>query len=351
MNKLDIGGFRNIHHLKMRPNQRTNIIVGDNAAGKTSFLEAIFYLSRLRSFRTQRLGHLINWSNQKCHVFAKRGDDRLGVTRSENATKIRVNGMNITSRTVLAKRLPVQLINTEHQRLILDGPKVRRNFLDWGAFHVDNKYRKIALRYQEALRQRNAALRYGHDRLAASWIPTLAESAAAIDKSRRQFIDSIHPLWAELTYTWLGIEGLNLTYIGSSPEDGDWLSFFYSNRARDSRQGYTCKGPHRADLRMTLTKTPVAEILSRGQQKLLVVALLLAEVKLWADQGLQPLLLIDDLAAELDIHHLAYVMQSIANIEAQVFLTAIDSKPLAVINQDADWYALSSGCLEPMRHF
>ncbi|BAU56671.2 DNA recombination and repair protein RecF [Halorhodospira halochloris] len=102
---------------------------------------------------------------------------------------------------------------------------------------------------------------------------------------------------------------------------------------------------------MTLTKTPVAEILSRGQQKLLVVALLLAEVKLWADQGLQPLLLIDDLAAELDIHHLAYVMQSIANIEAQVFLTAIDSKPLAVINQDADWYALSSGCLEPMRHF
>lgn len=348
MHRLDISGFRNIERLRINPDPNLNVIVGDNAAGKTSVLEAVYYLSRVRSFRTQHLNHLIMWNKISCHVFAQRANDRIGVARNNSSNTLRLNGSNLNSRTPIAERLPIQLINTEHQRLLLDGPKVRRQFLDWGAFHIDHEYRKSARRFHEALRQRNAALRGGDSRMEASWIPSLASSAAQIDQARRSFITAIQPLWRGLISSWLGLEDLQLDYRSSAPADDDWLEFFNAHRERDMQYGYTCNGPHRADLRLSLNGIPAAEALSRGQQKLLVVALLLAEVQLWAAGGLTPLLLIDDLAAELDSHYLAAVMQSVSSSNAQVFMTAIEPTPLQGITSCGAWYRIAAGALDSM---
>ena len=348
MQLLEVAGFRNIQYMRINPDPHLNIIVGGNAAGKTSILEAIYFLSRVRSFRTQQLNHLVNWENKSCHVFAKRDNDRMGVSRENSINTIRFNGKNLTGRTVLAERLPVQLINTEHQRLLLDGPKVRRQFLDWGVFHLDNNHRKTALRFNEALRQRNSALRSNNSRVAAAWIPILASSAAKLDRARREFINSIQPIWSELTSLWLGLDNLQLNYRGSAPAYEDWIGFFNDYGQRDIELGYTGRGPHRADLRLSMNKTPAAEVLSRGQQKLLVVALLISEVQLWSKKGLIPLLLIDDLAAELDPKHLGCVMRSVSSSNAQTFLTVIDTSPLPKQGEQGSWFTIASGSLQPM---
>ncbi|MBK1733699.1 hypothetical protein CKO15_00055 [Halorhodospira abdelmalekii] len=343
MEKIEITGFRNLAPLRWLPHAKFNIISGENAAGKTSLLEAIYFLARARSFRTHRLDRLIQWGEEVCQVFALRNGQGLGAARQRQRTQLRYNGETLRNRAMLATQLPVQLINTEHQRLLLDGPQVRRQFLDWGAFHLNTDYRRLASGYAEALRQRNAALRSGDRRQETAWTQILARYAEGIDRERRAFVDALRPNWQKLAEHWLNNDRLGLHYAGGAPEDGDWLRLLTSRRESDRECGYTRQGPHRADLRLTYGKELASEALSRGQQKLLIVAMLLAEVRLWAERGLQPLLLIDDLSAELDADRLAGVLDTLQRTPVQTFITAIEAAPLVACCSTSEHLKLQAG--------
>ncbi|ABM62000.1 DNA replication/repair protein RecF [Halorhodospira halophila] len=348
MERLEVHGFRNLADTQLRPHPHLNVVTGPNGAGKTSLLEAIYFLSRVRSFRTRQNDRLIGWGAEEARVVAVRGHDRLGAARTPGHTRLRLNGADAHTRSALAARLPVQLMNTEHQRLLLDGPRVRRQFLDWGTFHLEPDYRELAQRYQHALRQRNAALRVGDRRSEQAWTPVLIRCAAAVDVARQRFIEALRPIWSEFARQWLGLESLELRYYRGAAAELPWERVLDEQLERDRTAGFTHRGPHRADLILSRDRIPAADALSRGQQKLLVVALLIAEVKLWSRQGLTPVLLIDDLPAELDPAHLHTVLDTVTGDPTQVFLTAIDGAALPTDLPPGQWYQVCEGRVSAM---
>ena len=333
----------------LEPGDGINVIVGDNAAGKTSLLEAIHVLGRARSFRVPRLGPVIRRGESLLRVTgivdaAGTARHRVGVERRSDTIRVRLDGRDVRSLSELARFLPLQVINSESQRLLQDGPKVRRGFLNWSVFHVEHGYHETWRRYDRALRQRNAALRAGHWRQAVAWEAELVESGLGVDAARSRLVTGMHNVLQSLLADWLpGIE-VHLSYRRGWSRESGLAEALAQMRERDLELGYTLAGPHRADLAIRANGVEAQHWLSRGQQKGLVIAILLAQVRqVAAVSTRQPILLIDDLAAELDMARREAVMQEVVSSGAQVFVTAIDAATVPVTGSQARWYHVEHG--------
>ena len=166
--------------MTLNPSPRINILHGDNGSGKTSLLEAIHLLGMARSFRSTRLNPVISHEQGSCTVFGQveLGEEQssaLGISRDRSGEiRIRINGQSVRSAAELAETLPLQLINPDSFRLLEGAPKLRRQFLDWGVFHVEPRFLQAWQRLQQALRQRNSWLRHGTLDAAsqAAWLPS-----------------------------------------------------------------------------------------------------------------------------------------------------------------------------------
>ncbi len=324
MDHLRLHAFRNLQPVEMEPASGINVWLGSNGAGKTSLLEAIYFLSRAKSFRTQQLDRLVQDGADRAWVVGRHCGHQMAVERSSGSTRLRLDGADLRGRARLAERLPVQLITIEHQRLLLDGPPIRRAFIDWGAFHVEHDHHATALRYQQALQQRNASIRQVDRRTVAVWTETLSAAAARLETQRVRFFEQLRPRWDRLMNLWYPDRDLEVTYQRGAGSEAPWPEILHEAAQGDWNAGFTRYGPHRADLVVTAGGRPAREVLSRGQQKMVVIALLLAEIEVWMERDPPPVLLVDDLPAELDAEHLAQVWGVMAGYGIQTHLTAID---------------------------
>lgn len=344
---LSIEDFRNLRAVQLTPAAGINVIFGENAAGKTSLLEAIYFLGRVRSFRTARTEHLIASGKEALTVRAlvAQGEEqtRIGVQRGAELTRVRINGEDIRSLSALARYFPVQVINNESQRLLQDGPKQRRSFLNWGVFHVEHEYSGHWRRYERALKQRNAALRGREGRLARSWEPELAATAAVITAQRQRYIERLLAQAEPLLRLWLPDAELGFSYRAGWAADKTLAEAFEEGRERELEAGYSLYGPHRADLAIRSEGMDAQYRLSRGQQKLLSVALLVAQTQLVSSGGDAGLLLIDDLPAELDLPHRVQVLEVIEHSGAQAFITCTEREAIPLSPQQARWFHVERG--------
>ena len=342
--------WQSVRHLEagsIDPHHCLNIFQGANAAGKTSLLEAVHFLARSRSFITHRTSRMIRSGEPEALVSGRirvnGGTHRLGVQHGNGETRVRLDGRDITILSESAWLLPLQVLNTEAQRLLTDGPTVRRAFLNWGVFHVEPVYRDEWRRYQRALRQRNAALRSGQRRLASAWEPDMAEAAESVDSRRRRFLEAVIPAALSIAGDWLPDLTLDWRFRSgwrSGEALGDILA---ESRDQEINQGFSLHGPHRADLRIIANGVEATTFLSRGQQKLLVAAIKLALIEHWSAASSQrPVLLVDDLPAELDRGHRSDLVRRLETGGAQVFLTAIEGDLLPVTG-DAQWFHVEQG--------
>jgi DNA replication and repair protein RecF len=355
---LDIAGFRNLRRVRIDCASGLNLLIGPNASGKTSVLEALYVLGRGRSFRARQPREMIQTGAAVFRVVAiiTDGDGRrvpVGIERDARELTARIGGAPTRSLAELARRAPVLLLNPDSHRLLEDGPKQRRRFMDWGLFHAEPGFLDAWRRYDVALRHRNAALRtHAADRVVDAWDGELAAAAALLDRLRGCFCKALESALEPLAGATLGKVAVEVDYRRGwplEPSERDFASWLRAGRAQDRQQGHTRLGPHRADFVPRVAGRPPAEALSRGQQKLLVIALVLAQAELYRRHaGDACILLIDDLPAELDLDNRARVTRALAGLDTQLFVTAIEPGLLdAAPWSEARIFHLSQGDLAP----
>ncbi len=334
LSRLTLRDFRCFAALELDPAPRANLVLGDNASGKTSLLEAIFFLSRGRSFRTSKADNLARHGAEgfllSAQVSDASGNVALGLARKGGVLEARVAGGPAKALAELTERLPVQLLDSSAHQLIEGGPRHRRQFLDWGVFHVEQSFLPAWRRYQRALKQRNTLLRQkAPEALLKTFEPELAFAGEFLDQHRRQYLAQLQPValgWAERL---LGKLDLNLRYLRGWGEGKTLEEALVANRPVEREQGVTRTGPHRAEMVIEIGGLPAQQQVSRGQQKVLAGALLLAQAAyLRQATGRHCLLLLDDLAAELDASHLGRFLELVRETEAQVFLSSVEKARL-----------------------
>ena len=328
---LAIEGFRCLGQASLALDPERSYIFGPNAAGKTSLLEAAYFLGRGRSFRSRDTKTLLRWGDERLilrgTVDWQSRDQHIATSLENGRREWRLNGEPATA-TTLASALPILVIDPTIHRLIEGGPDGRRKFLDWGVFHVEPTYLDTWRRYRRALSQRNAALKRGAAVDIPAWDRELAEAGERLDNQRRVYIDRLNGLLAPIGRTLLEME-LLCAYRRGWSQELDLAAALEKAREKDRERGRTGLGPHRAELRVLLGGALVREQASRGQQKLVAAALTLAQTTLLAQQlERTPVLLVDDPAAELAHPLLDRFLSQLWEAPAQLLITGLDPKAL-----------------------
>lgn len=339
LTRLNVTGVRNLKPVTLYPSPRINLISGSNGSGKTSLLEAIHILGLARSFRSTRLQPVIQYDLASCTVYGElvntAGSRRvLGITRDTEANyQLRIDGRTGTATAELAQVLPLQLINPDSFRLLEGAPKLRRQFLDWGVFHVEHQFLATWQRLQRALKQRNSLLRRGRiDRsLLAVWDAELVIAGEEIDRYRQGYIAALKPIFQSTLAQLVQIDDLTLSYSRGWDKERGLAEVLAGQVERDQQLGHTQSGPQRADLRLRIGGLNAVDVLSRGQQKLVVSALKIAQGLLLnrLGYGRDCIYLVDDLPSELDQTHRYALCQLLASLECQVFITCVEVEQLA----------------------
>jgi DNA replication and repair protein RecF len=333
---------------------RFTLISGPNASGKTSLLEAIYVLGRGRSFRTRRLEHLIRHGADQFVVFGEieTADRRIavGVEGSVSGMRARIGGAKASSLAELALVLPVQIIDPEIHRLIEEGPGRRRRFLDWGVFHLFHVKQFIGhwQRYHQTLKQRNAALKSGQSHAAVTaWDGDLLRYGELLSDARSRYVALLAPHAEVIGRNLLGMD-LELSYRTGWARDQSLAEALQQSWSHDQASGATQVGPHRAELTIRLNGAGVKDRISRGQQKLLAAALLMAQLKLFPDDApVQPSLLLDDPAAELDDDRLTGLIREVSAHSVQLIVTTLHSE-FAAFGTPGRRFGVAAGRVEAL---
>jgi DNA replication and repair protein RecF len=338
LTRLEITDFRNLATIKLEPVPTGfNLIYGMNGSGKTSLLEAIYYLSLGRSFRGSLTSRIVRHTTDKFLIFAQKlllNDQTvpIGIERAlQGDLKIRVAGNDVQSIADLADLTPLQLINSQCFSLLDGGPVVRRKYLDWGVFYYKADFFRAWRDFAQALKQRNAALRSQRPAKEIEiWTQELVAKACQLDELRREYIGRLLPLLHETLEQMISLSGLEISYYAGWDDAVLYADVLGNSIDKDRYAGYTQFGPHRADFKVKIGGVPAKDILSRGQQKLFVCAMILAQgALLHSCANKKPIYLIDDLPAELDSVSRTRLIALLSQQETQVFVTAVECESLS----------------------
>lgn len=313
-----------------------NVIYGSNGSGKTSLLEAIYLLGRGRSFKHRDLRVVVNNQADELVVSARierRSSNtvhQLGVRRTvQGRFEARLDGKSLQSAVQLVEELPLQLIDAHSFTLLEGGPLQRRQFLDWGVFHVEHGYTSLWRRFQKALKQRNQLLRHGRidEDLLSAWTTEFIPLSEQITEYRQRYLVELSKQVFAVADRFGGLGVLELEYYQGWDDRRSLEEVINADSARDIASGTTNHGAHKADIRIKVDGVPAAERLSRGQVKLLVYALKLAQgMHYQGKAGRSCLFLLDDLPAELDYEHRGQVVSCLNDLGCQYFMTGVDKK-------------------------
>ncbi len=331
--KLEISSFRNIKHCVLAPHPEINLLAGPNASGKTSFLEAIHYLAQGRSFRASGVKPLIRVGDHEMVLYAETaGGSKSGLrkTRAGDQT-LKLDGKALRSWENIAREIPVQLLDATSFSLLTEGPSLRRRFLDWGVFHVEQRFLADWRRARKALMHRNALLKTPGDidkEQIRIWEEEFAAAAVRVTDAREQYFQRLRGTFSTALHSLdeeLG-DAVGLHFQAGWNRDHELARLLFESRESDRSHGATRPGPHRADMLVKVGGDRAINILSRGQQKLVVSALKVAQgEQFFAIRQQRPIYLVDDLAAELDGDNRVKVFGLLRSLGAQLFVTGVDA--------------------------
>jgi DNA replication and repair protein RecF len=335
ISRLILNHFRNFDVQEMEWSSGCNWVVGPNGSGKTAILEAIYFLSTGRSHRSAMANRLIHHEAAQFTLFAELKEE--GVTHSVGMSrhrtemgKIKLDHVLQSNHLEVAKRLPVLMLNPEGFGLFSEGSKGRRNVMDFGVFHSEPDFYREWSIVKRLLAQRNAGLKAGFEEsILGLFDDQLVLAAEKLDGYRAAYVNELTGLLEEWIGEFLIAHKVTLSYARGWEKGRSLGDLLKENLAKDRAHGFTSQGPHRADLKFRVGHTPVQDVLSRGEQKLLICALKMAQGRLfYAQTGREPIYLIDDLASELDARHQKILLDHLQSSTSQAILTSISSENL-----------------------
>ena len=323
------------------PGPGFNLVSGANGSGKTSLLEAIYLLGHGRSFRSRLAREVVRSGGDALSLFGRIAEDGPAANGSEHRVglrwqlsgtqRIRVDGAPARSASQLARLLPMMVVNADGQRILGDGARERRALMDWLLFHVEQDYQGLLREYRRSLLQRNAALKRSSRAELAVWTDALAEAGERLNGLREARLPGLLDAVSARVGVLLDAE-VDCRFSRGWVDDTSLATALRSGEDADRRRETTRLGPHRADLVVRVGGRPAHRILSRGEGKLLVYALALCQVlQVREVTGRTPLLLLDDLPAELDRENRRRFLGHLGASEGlQVFITSVEAMDAGV---------------------
>jgi len=340
LHRLQISRVRNINSADLALGAGMNVFHGSNGAGKTSILEAIYILAQGKTFRHGRSENWIQHGSDQATVIIEYsrqptndvlGADersqtvhRLGLIRGRQDWQAKHDGEPLQSYAQLSSLLPVVLFQPYIHQLVEAGPEHRRQFLDWGVFHVEPDYLKIWRRYQKALKQRNACLKNHADASVIAAIdPVLSAAAVKLHTQRQNFFTRLQQHYQRIQQQLApDFASIELAYEPGFDDPHSLQQDWRDSLQMDRQRGYTLLGPHRADISLRSSDRGARGWLSRGQQKMVALALLLAKLAVWQqDASKGAVLLLDDVQSELDEYHLQQLLGWLIAQRQQVLIS------------------------------
>ncbi|HSH83667.1 MAG TPA: DNA replication/repair protein RecF [Guyparkeria sp.] len=351
--RLHIERFRNLESLDLEPAAGINLLSGPNGAGKTSLLEAIHTLSLGRSFRGNNPNDLIRHGAEDFLLRAQVSDQagtrhhQLGLQRNRSSMTLRVDRENVTRLSDLARLLPVLALHPQSDDLVLGSPEHRRRFIDRVGFYAQPDFHAAHRDFQRALKQRNALLRRGQQEPA--WDQLYLDTAHRLEAARREVLADLNKRAHLLIERMLPGSELTLRYLPGYRQDLDLAAALHHGAERERTLQASLFGPHRADLKIGLGDHEARQVASRGQIKMLVALLHLAVLDLWGEVRDEPaVVLFDDLASELDADNRRRVLEYLAKINQQVFISVIAAESIGGEVEIQGHFDLSNGQVRKM---
>ncbi len=357
LERLTARHFRIVQALDVGLAAGVNVFAGRNGSGKTSLLEMIYLLGTGKSFRTARAADFITRQETRVTVTgtvrasADEPASVLGIEKSAHDTLCRIDGQTVSAASELARHYSVVLLDAQAFKIIEDGPAIRRSLIDRALFHVEPSYLDLYKKFHKALRSRNELLkRRAPVEEAAFWNDQFVLHAIALDAARRRCVVSFNE-WVSRAPSASQWGQVRFDYRQGWRAEADLRGLLHDSWQRDCETGTTYSGPHRAELRILLDDRPAANVVSRGQGKLLICALIAAQATYIAEgSGRWPALLIDDIASELDRDSCAAALSLLLSNKSQAFVTTIEESPLRAALPDGcdQWFHVERGLVSPV---
>jgi DNA replication and repair protein RecF len=325
LKRIAIRNFRNLERVDLELPPDGAVIVGDNGHGKTNLLEAVYYLQILRSIRDARDQDLTRFDATGFHISAHADTPQeceisVGFDRGVKRKKVSIDGTEVRRLSDALGALPSVKFSPRDLELVTGAPSERRRYLDLVLALTNKKYLQALQHYRASLARRNAALRNATRRGSAAneqqiavWEPALAEHGSVLIEARAKWVSDSASEFTDLAERIGEMGRAQIRYVSPFAESEArydvLLAALEEKRPLDLRRGLTHVGPHRDDLEMTLDGRDLRLFGSAGQQRSAAIALKLLEAATLRDHaGAEPLLLLDDPFAELDIRRAARIL-------------------------------------------
>lgn len=338
---LELKNYRNYKDIYIELGDKLNILIGDNAQGKSNLLESIVVLALTKSYMNIKDKYLIKNTEEVAYISAdvdfNDNVEKLFISFNENVKRIKVNDVLIKKYSDYISKVKFVLFSPLNINLIKDSPAVRRKNFDVEISQLSNRYVKLLQNYNAVLKKRNQFLKLVNDlgRCDEFYLNTLNDKfstlAVEITLERKKFVDNVNKSLERIYSEITGYEGLKLIYSNSLEilEDKNemkvlFLSKLSKNFEKEKLYGMTLIGPHRDDYSLFLGNDDMSIYGSQGQNRAAILSLKLALVTIFKDvTGDYPILLLDDIFSELDVINRNRLVKYILN-DVQTIITTTD---------------------------